>query len=173
VTTRRDFILGAAVLASCSPPAPPIAKMPEKKPETMSTMRTRPLMTLRLATAPTQELGAGPHGTRITFPITGGTFEGDRLRGKVLAGGDDWAIKRADGVIELDLRVTLETDDGVLVHMTFEGLRDDAAPGAPYFRTLPRFEAPKGKYAFLNEMLAVGIGEIRPDGPVHLIEELL
>ena len=103
----------------------------------------------------------------------GGTFEGDRLRGKVLAGGDDWAIKRVDGVIELDLRVTLETDDGALVHMTFEGIRDDAAPGAPYFRTLPRFEAPEGKYAFLNKMLAVGVGEIRADGPVHLIEEIL
>jgi hypothetical protein len=38
-------------------------------------------MSLRLSTAPTQNVGAGPHGTRITFPITGGSFEGDRLRG--------------------------------------------------------------------------------------------
>src|SRR5262245_61032462 len=86
-------------------------------------MRSRPLMTLRLTTAPTQEIGAGPRGTRVTFPITGGTFEGDRLRGKVLAGGDDWTIKRSDGVVELDLRVTLETDDGALIYMTFEGIR--------------------------------------------------
>ena len=103
-------------------------------------MRTRPLMTLRLEVAPTQDVGAGPHGTRVTFPITGGSFEGDRLRGKVLPGGDDWTIKRPDGVMELDLRITLETDDGALVHMTFEGIRDDSAAGAPYFRTLPRFE---------------------------------
>jgi len=173
VTTRRDFIelAAAATLASCT--HMPVPKAPTNEEKTSTTMRTRPLMTLRLATAPTQELGAGPHGTRLTFPITGGTFEGERLRGKVLAGGDDWAIKRADGVIELDLRVTLETDDGALVHMTFEGIRDDAAPGSPYFRTLPRFEAPEGKYAFLNAMLAVGIGEIRADGPVHLIEEIL
>ena len=136
-------------------------------------MQSRPLMTLRLATAPTQNVGAGPHGTRITFPVVGGTFEGERLRGKVLPGGDDWALARADGVIELDLRVTLETDDGALIHMTFEGIRDDSAPGAPYFRTFPRFEAGEGKYAFLNEMLAVGVGEIRADGPVHVIEELL
>ena len=27
-------------------------------------MRTRPLMTLRLTTAPTQDIGAGPRGTR-------------------------------------------------------------------------------------------------------------
>ncbi len=123
-----------------------------------SAVQSRPLMTLRLSTAPTQNVGAGPHGTRITFPIIGGTFEGDRLRGKVLPGGDDWAITRSDGVIELDLRVTLQTDDGALVHMTFEGMRNDAAPGGPYFRTLPRFETADPKYAFLNRLLAVGVG---------------
>jgi hypothetical protein len=136
-------------------------------------MQSRPLMTLRLSTAPTQAIGACPRGTRLTFPITGGVFDGDRLRGKVLSGGDDWVIKRPDGVLELDLRITLQTDDGALVHMTFEGIRDDAAPGAPYFRTLPRFETAEPKYAFLNELLAVGTGEISPDGPVHVIEEIL
>jgi len=136
-------------------------------------MRTRPLMTLRLTTAPTQDIGAGPRGTRVTFPITGGAFEGDRLRGKVLPGGDDWTIKRSDGVVELDLRITLETDDGALIHMTFEGIRDDSAPGAPYFRTMPRFETAAPKYSFLNRVLAVGTGEIRAGAPVHVIEELL
>ncbi len=136
-------------------------------------MRTRPLMTLRLTTAPTQDIGAGPHGTRDTFPITGGSFEGDRLRGKVLPGGDDWTIKRPDGVTELDLRITLETDEGALVHMTFEGIRDDGAPGGAYFRTVPRFETAEPRYAFLNRLLAVATGDVRADGPVHVIEELL
>jgi hypothetical protein len=136
-------------------------------------MRSRPLMTLRLDTAPTQNVGSVPRGTRVTFPITGGSFEGERLRGKVLSGGDDWTVKRSDGVVELDLRVTLETDDGALIHMTFEGIRDDEAPGAPYFRTTPRFETAEPKYAFLNRLLAVGIGQFRPDGPVHVIEEVL
>ena len=136
-------------------------------------MRTRPLMTLRLSTASTQKIGSVPHGTRVTFPVTGGSFEGERLRGKVLPGGGDWVIKRADGVLELDLRITLEVDDGTLVHMTFEGIRDDGAPGAPYFRTLPRFETAAAKYSFLNRLLAVGTGEISADGPVHMIEEIL
>jgi hypothetical protein len=136
-------------------------------------MRSRPLMTLRLTTAPTQRIGAGPRGTRLTFPITGGSFEGDRLRGKVLPGGGDWVVQRPDGILELDLRVTLETDDGALVHMTFEGIRNDGAPGAPYFRTVPRFETAEAKYSFLNRMLAVGTGEIRAEGPVHVIEEIL
>jgi hypothetical protein len=135
-------------------------------------MRWRPLMTLRLNTAPTQDIGAGPHGSRVTYPITGGSFEGDRLRGRVLPGGDDWTVKRPDGVVELDLRITLETDDHALIHMTFEGIRDDA-PGARYFRTLPRFATADPRYSFLNRLLAVGVGEIRADGPAHVIEELL
>jgi hypothetical protein len=136
-------------------------------------MRTRPLMSLRLTTAPTQNVGAGPHGTRLTFPIVGGSFEGDRLRGNVLPGGGDWVLKRPDGVLELDLRLTLETNDGALIHMTFEGIRDDGARDGPYFRTLPRFETAHPKYAFLNRLLAVGAGEIGKGGPVHLIEEIL
>jgi hypothetical protein len=136
-------------------------------------MRTRPLMSLRFSTAPTQNVGAGPHGTRITFPIIGGSFDGDRLRGTVLPGGDDWVVKRLDGVLELDLRVTLETDDGALIHMTFEGIRDDDAPGDPYFRTLSRFETAASHYSFLNRLLAVGRGEISAEGPVHVIEEIL
>jgi hypothetical protein len=93
----------------------------------------------------------------------------------------------------MDLRVTLRTDDGALIsmksfglrhgppevmaaedgaliHMTFIGMRDDESH---YLRTLPRFETAAPKYAFLNRLLAVGIGEIRPEGPVHAIEEIL
>jgi len=133
-------------------------------------MNARPLMRLRLTTGATDEIGQTPHGRLSIFPIIGGSFEGERLRGTVLAGGGDWVTAVADGTFELDLRVTLETDDGALIHMTFTGVRDDANH---YFRTLPRFETAVPKYAFLNRLLAVGIGEIHPDGPVHAIEEIL
>jgi len=131
---------------------------------------SRPLMLLRLETAATEEIGVTPHGALSIFPVTGGTFEGERLRGKVLAGGGDWVAARTDGTFDLDLRVTLETDDGALIHMTFTGVRDDASH---YLRTLPRFETAAPKYTFLNCLLAVGIGEIGPAGPVHAIEEIL
>ena len=133
-------------------------------------MNSRPLMLVRLETSAIEEIGSTPHGKLSIFPVTGGSFEGERLRGKVLAGGGDWVSGRADNALELDLRVTLETDDGALIYMTFTGLRDDAHQ---YFRTLPRFETAAPKYAFLNRLLAVGIGEIRADGPVHIIEEIL
>ena len=118
-------------------------------------MTSRPLFILRLSTAPIQEIGPTARGTLSIFPITGGTFDGDRLRGNVLPGGGDWVTKLSDGTFEL---------------MTFTGVRDDANR---YFRTLPRFETAAPKYDFLNRLLAVGIGEIGPDGPLHTIEELL
>jgi hypothetical protein len=127
-------------------------------------------MLLRLTTAAAEEIGSTPHGKLSIFPIIGGSFEGERLRGKVLAGGGDWVTARADGTFELDLRVTLETEDGALIHMTATGVRNDTNH---YLRTLPRFETAEPKYAFLNRLLAVGIGEIGPEGPVHAIEEIL
>ena len=133
-------------------------------------MNSRPLILVRLTTSATEEIGSTPQGNLSIFPVSGGSFEGDRLRGKVLAGGGDWVTARANGTFELDLRVTLETDDGALIHMTFTGVRDDANH---YFRTLPRFETAAPKYAFLNRLLAVGIGEGHRDGPVHTIEEIL
>jgi len=133
-------------------------------------MNARQLMILRLTTGPTEEVGETPHGTVSIFPVTGGTFDGDRLRGKVLEGGGDWVTARADGTLELDLRVTLETDDGARIYMTFTGIRDDTSH---YFRTTPRFETAAPQYAFLNRLIAVGVGEISPDGPVHVIEEIL
>ena len=90
-------------------------------------MTSRPLMTLQVVVPPAQKLGAVPHGTRAIAPITGGTFEGPRLRGKVLPGGGDWTLLRSDGVLELDLRITLETEDGALIYMTSFGLRHGPA----------------------------------------------
>jgi hypothetical protein len=149
-------------------------------------MHSRPLMTLTLAADPAQRLGTVPHGTRSIVPVTGGSFEGPQLRGKVLPGGADWLLVRSDGVLELDLRITLETDDHALIYMTFQGLRhgppevfaalgrgEAVDPASYYFRTLPRFETATEKYAFLNRIIAVGVGEPLPGGAVHRIDEIL
>jgi hypothetical protein len=149
-------------------------------------MNSQPLMTVRILGAPLQKLGSVPHGTRSIVPVTGGDFEGPRLRGKVLPGGGDWLLLRTDGVLELDLRITLETDDHALIYMTFQGLRHGPSeaiaalgrgeivdPSRYYFRTLPRFETSTEKYSFLNRIIAVGVGETRPDGAIHRIDEIL
>ncbi len=149
-------------------------------------MTSRLLMMLQVVVAPPQKLGAVPHGTRIIAPITSGTFEGPRLRGKVLPGGGDWTLSRSDAVLELDLRITLETDDHALIYMTFQGLRhgppdvitafsrgEVVDPTRYYFRTVPRFETSAEAYAFLNRIVTIGVGETRPGGAVHRIDEIL
>jgi uncharacterized protein DUF3237 len=146
----------------------------------------RLLMTLQVAVGGAQKIGAVPQGIRVTAPIASGHFEGPRLRGKVLPGGGDWTLLRGDGVLELDLRITLETDDGALIHMASFGLRhgpadviaalargDRVDPASYYFRTAPRFETGHPKYAFLNRLVAVSSGDRRPEGPIYTIEEIL
>jgi Protein of unknown function (DUF3237) len=148
-------------------------------------MDFRLLMTLEVAVAGPQKIGAVPHGFRVTAPIVRGRFEGPRLSGKVLGGGD-WTLLRADGVLELDLRLTLETEDGALIHMASFGLRhgppqvmaalgrgEQVDPSTYYFRTTARFETAHPKYAFLNRLLAASSGDRRASGPVYTIEEIL
>jgi hypothetical protein len=149
-------------------------------------MTSRPLMTLQVVVPPPQKLGAVPHGTRVIAPITSGSFEGPRLRGKVLPGGGDWTLLRADGVLELDLRITLETDDGALINMSSFGFRHGPAdvlaalargesidPSQYYFRTAPRFETSAPPYAYLNRVVAIASGDRRASGPIYTIEEVL
>ncbi len=149
-------------------------------------INSRLLMMLEVSVAPPQKIGAVPHGTRATAPIASGHFEGPRLRGKVLPGGGDWTLLRSDGVLELDLRVTLETDDGALIHMASFGLRhgppevlaalargEAVDASSYYFRTMPRFETGHAKYAFLNRLLAVATGDRKPGGPIYTIYEIL
>jgi hypothetical protein len=143
-------------------------------------------MTMQVTVEGAQRIGAVPKGTRVIAPIAGGTFEGPRLRGKVLPGGGDWTLLRSDGVLELDLRVTLETDDGALVHMASFGFRhgppdvlaalargETVDPSTYYFRTTVRFDTSHPKYAFMNRLLAASTGDRRPSGPVYTIDEIL
>src|SRR3954466_5654441 len=126
-------------------------------------MQSRLLMSMQVVVADPKRIGAVPHGVRVTAPIATSEFEGPRLRGRVLPGGGDWTLLRSDGVLELDLRFTLETDDGALIHMTSFGLRHGPPevlaalargemldPATYYFRTTPRFETAHPKYTFLN-----------------------
>jgi hypothetical protein len=150
-------------------------------------MNTRLLMMLSVKAAPAQNVGAVPLGTRRTVPISGGIFEGPRLRGTVLpVGSADWLLLRADGVLELDLRATLRTDDGALISMRSFGLRhgppeviaaigrgETVDPTTYYFRSTPRFETAHPAYGFLNRLVAVASGDRRAEGPVYTIHEVL
>lgn len=90
-------------------------------------------------------------GRRRVIPITGGNFEGPEIRGEVLAGGADWQLTRPDGVTEVEAIYDIRTDDGAVIHVVNRGI---VAP--PYVRTAPRFDAPRGRYDWLNRAVFVG-----------------
>jgi uncharacterized protein DUF3237 len=137
---------------------------------------------------PRLNIGAGPLGQRVLFGAAGGSFEGPRLRGEVLAGGGDWALFRPDGAMMLDVRLTLRTHDGALLHMTYGGrwitpaeLRADLAdpvkryqvdPAGYYFRTNPLFETGSEEYAWLNNIVCVGSGYLVEGGIAYKIYQI-
>ncbi len=72
-------------------------------------IKTAHLFDIVIDLNPRLNIGGGPFGQRIVFGAAGGSFEGPRLRGEVLAGGGDWALFRSDGAMTLDVRLTLRT----------------------------------------------------------------
>jgi hypothetical protein len=85
-------------------------------------MKLEPLMTIHADLKPPVDHGAGPNGTRLVFDVTGGHFEGARLRGTLLPSGGDWLLLDAEGVGHLDVRITLETDDGARIYVQYCGV---------------------------------------------------
>lgn len=121
-------------------------------------------------------IGKLPNGTRRVVEITGGTFEGPRLRGKVLPGGADWQLVRDDGFTNADARYTLETADGALIYVSNVGIRHASEetmrllnsgqvvdPSLVYFRTVPTFETGSAELEWLMRSVFIASGERRPD----------
>jgi Protein of unknown function (DUF3237) len=110
---------------------------------------------------------SGPMGTRIVVPLLSGGFEGQKLRGKVANGpAGDWVYSRADGSIKLDVRLTLLTDDGAVILMTYSGI-GVPKEGAMALRTAPQFETGDERYGWLNNIQAVGIGTFGRGSVTH------
>ena len=118
---------------------------------------------------------SAPHnlGTRRIVPVTGGTFEGPKLKGTALGGGADWILVRPDGVSELNVRVTLRTDDEQLIYLTYRGLLFTPKGGEQYWRTTPIFETGAAKYDWLNKIIAVGVGKTVPGKAAYSIYHVL
>lgn len=137
------------------------------------TVGLRPAFVLHVEIAPARMLGATWAGVRRVIPITGGRFEGERLRGRVLPGGADWNAVRPDGVMHAWARYELETEDGALISVINDGLMRvtpeqvallESGRAAEirswYARTSPRFETAAPQYRWLNE--SVFVGDLRP-----------
>jgi hypothetical protein len=117
-----------------------------------------PLCTLTVNLAPT--INVSP--TLVIGEVTGARAEGERLNGSLKgAAAADWLQVSPDGYGTLDVKVTLETDDGAIVHATYSGrlLFDTMTVYAA-----PLFNTGDERYAWLNRIQAVSKGTFQPDG---------
>ena len=138
-------------------------------------------LTLEVAFQDISSIGDVPKGQRRIAPVVGGTFDGAELSGHVIS-GQDWVLNRTDGVMELDVRLTLCTTDGANIYMAYRGrfLADpsDMArfakgevlnPAEYSLLIVPQFECGDDRYAWLNDVVAVGKGRQTATGPVYEI----
>jgi hypothetical protein len=131
---------------------------------------------------PLTNLGSTPYGNRLIAEVTGGTVVGPKLSGKIHAGGGDWLLLRNDGVMQLDVRLTIEADDGGLIYVTYKGLRhgpkevmdrmangETVDPSEYYFKMAPIFETSANAHDWLNKNLFVANGVRNPEGPTYKV----
>lgn len=128
-----------------------------------------------------QHVGATRTGELRIVPVTGGTIAGPALNGEVLPGtAADWLRLDPDGTAHMDVRLTLRSAEGHIVFMHYTGVRtagpdvlarlnggEAVDPSEYYFRTAIRFETGAAPLAWLNRILAVGIGQRPPGGPTY------
>jgi len=144
------------------------------------------LATLRIELAESHFVGDTPAGWRRIDVFRGGTLAGPRINGRVLSGGSDSLLRRSDGAMQPDVRLTVETDDGALVHIAYRGIRHGPAdvmariaqgeqvpPDQYYLRNAPFFETGAPRYDWLNRIVAVGVGRREPGAAVYEVYEIL
>ncbi len=139
-------------------------------------MKLEPLMTYRADLRPPVAVGKGPYGDRRIFDVVGGTAQGPRISGKLLPSGADWLLVDEAGTGRLDVRGTLQTDDGAHIYIYYHGVLElnEKVAGAlskgeatefgdTYFMTQPRFETGDPRYDWLNRIVAVAEGRVLPN----------
>jgi hypothetical protein len=141
----------------------------------MSAIKTEKLFDLDMFGSP-NNLGHTPYGNRRFVQITGGSFDGPRLKGELLPVGADIALIRDDGVFEPDVHAVLRTHDQATIYMNYRGrfhapepvmkkliARD---PGVTrdqfYLWNAVFFETAAEPYLWLNRILAISTGMPQP-----------
>ena len=150
-------------------------------------LESRHLFKLFIELHPTIQLGQTPVGGRRIYPVSGGRFEGERLKGTVSPlAGSDLLLVRGDGTFQQDVRLLLIAEDESPIIMTYRGVRR-ATPAVDerlsrgeivdaseyYLRTTPYFETSATAHAWLNGIVTVAKGGRHPGGVEYAVFELL
>ena len=120
---------------------------------------TRPtlvhLATVTVLPGERHRIDGGPFGSMVIPSIAEGRWEGERLRATVVGAGADWARRGPSGVMLLDVRQTILTDDGATVYVSYNGRFD---PERSTYTIAPSFETGDERYAWLNCVQAIARG---------------
>jgi hypothetical protein len=148
-------------------------------------MHLTALMRFNVDVAAPVEVGLTPAGQRMVANITGGSFDGERLSGRIHASGADWILVDPGGMGRVDVRIVLETRDGANIYVTYSGFLEMNARfgqavggggetrfGEVYLVTQLRFETGDARYQWLNHTLAVGEGRVVAGGIEYQVYEL-
>ena len=169
--SRRDFLqtsaLGAAGLAVGAVASPLMAQAPS--------LMTEHVATFNVSLDAPQVIGQVADGFRQVVYVKSGTVSGTKLNGTILPGGGDWVRVRSDGVFALDVRVTVELDDGqlallaesaygVIPQETFGRIvaGEEVDPAEYSIRAVMRFETASEQYAWINQTLFIAVGTLGP-----------
>lgn len=132
---------------------------------------TELVMELKVLIGAPVDMGKSELGSRRFIPITGGSFagqgsQGELISGEVIPGGADWQLTRPDGVMEIKAVYAIKTDDGAVIAVDNQGIVTAGAgdSGRPYVRSTPLFQAPQGKYEWLNKRVFTGSITPSPTG---------
>jgi hypothetical protein len=120
---------------------------------------------------PPEVIGPLAEGVRINVYVTAGELTGPKLRGRFRQAGGDWLTLRQDGVAVLDVRATIELEDGGLIYTTYGGIAELGNDGYQRFlegnppavvqlRIAPRYYTAHADYLWLNRLQCVGVGEV-------------
>jgi hypothetical protein len=133
------------------------------------------LLAIRITVDKLHDFGDTPRGTRHIDMLGEGSFEGPKLRGKVI-GGMDQKIFWSDGAMNPNVRLVLKAEDDALIYMHYTGIRhgskevmEEIAKGEAvdpteyYLRNTPYFETSAFQYDWLNRIVSVGVGRRMPD----------
>ena len=126
----------------------------------------------RATLAEPEVIGPVAEGLRLNVYITGGEALGPKVKGTIRPVGADWLTIRTDGVGVLDVRATLETDDGALIYTYYSGLADLGPDGYQAFldgapppaegvdlRVQPKYQTSHPDYLWMNRAFCIGIGK--------------
>jgi hypothetical protein len=137
------------------------------------TIELVPLCTFHVSLGEQIFVGEGPAGLRVIAEVDALEVRGERLSGRLKgrAAGDWLTVVGTVGT--LDVRFTIETDDGALVLVSYRGRMDltDGPGGAPLYGA-PTFETGAPEYAWLNLVQAVSKGTLAGNDLTYEVAEV-